>query len=180
MSKDFIIVMSVIAVGVTALVVVTLNPKPHRSHTREGATERIMEDLENAVKGFESEYSKLPDPGVAETTTESAEGRRLLAVLLGSADDSAVSANPRRIRFLSVIEKKTRHRGGLVSEGDGNPPALFDAWGEPFRICFRNSPSGRLSFTWQGQSVVLHEAALAIVSKGPDKVEGTADDLRSW
>lgn len=180
MSKDFIITMGLIAIGVTALVVVTSNPKPHGSHTREGGTERSMEDLENAVKGFESVYSKLPELGVAETTTDSAEGRRLLAILLSSADDSAVSENPRQIRFLSAMEKKGRNRGGLVSQGAGSPPALYDAWGEPFRIFLRKSPSDPLSFTWQGQSVVLHEAVLAIVSKGPDKVEGSADDLRSW
>lgn len=180
MSKDFMIIMGVIAAAMVALGVAGSNPAPHRSHTRVGMTERVIEELKTATRCFEEEYSRLPDPGVFEATTDSPEGRLLLVILLGSEREGDAVGNPRRIRFLGAVVKQRKERGGLVYETPGSFPGLYDAWGEPFHIFLREPTAKTLSFIWQGKTVELDATPIAIVSKGPDKIEGSADDLRSW
>ncbi len=129
----------------------------------------------SAVEQFYQEYSKLPEPGGNDFNTEGPAGRKLLDMLLGPG-------NPRGVHFLSVETGKTRKKGGLIYEsGMGSPVVgLFDAWGNPFRVILDDDFDEVLRFTYGGKPEVVHGRRVLVASKGPDGIEGTKDDVKSW
>ena len=131
--------------------------------------------LESAVLQFYQEYSKLPEPGGNDFNSEGLAGRKLLDILLGPG-------NPRGIPFLVAETGKHRKKGGLIFEsGIGSPVVgLFDAWGNPFRVILDDDYDEVIRFTYGGKPEVVHGHRVLVASKGPDGVEGTADDVKSW
>lgn len=129
----------------------------------------------SAVEQFYQEYSKLPEPGSDDFTTEDPVGRKLLGILLGPD-------NPGHVPFLTVATGKHRKKGGLIFvSGDSGPVVgLFDAWGNPFRVILDDDYDEVLRFTYGGKPEVVKGKRVLVASKGPDGVEGTADDLKSW
>jgi hypothetical protein len=129
----------------------------------------------SAVEVFYQEYSKLPEPGVNDFNTEDPAGRKLLDMLLGPG-------NPRGVPFLVVEMGKTRKKGGLIrgAGSGGSIVGLFDAWGNPFRVLLDDDYDGVIRFSYAGKPEVVHGRHVLVASKGPDGIEGTADDVKSW
>ncbi len=90
--------------------------------------------------------------------------------------------NPRGVPFLAVEMGKTRKKGGLIREsGIGSPVVgLFDAWGNPFRVLLDDDYDGLIRFTYGGKPEVVRGHRVLVASKGPDGIEGTKDDVKSW
>lgn len=129
----------------------------------------------SAVEQFHQEYSKLPEPDANDFNTEDAAGRKLLDMLLGPG-------NPRGVPFLVVETGKTRRKGGLIYESPNSKSVvgLFDAWGNPFRVILDDDYDEVIRFTYGGKPEVVKGKRVLVASKGPDGVEGTEDDLKSW
>lgn len=152
-------------------------------HDRRAIASKLNIDALNVgLHGFELEYGKLPDVGTYDLTTDNTAGRRLLAALLGREESDGRRMNPRKIPFLTLREGKTRKKGGLVylptpvSGLDG----LFDSWGNPYRVILLPSDDTSLAFSYGGRRVELSGKKFVIASRGPDGVEGTRDDLKTW
>jgi hypothetical protein len=129
----------------------------------------------SAVEVFYQEYSKLPEPGVNDFNTEDPAGRKLLDMLLGPG-------NPRGVPFLVVEMGKTRKKGGLIrgAGSGGSIVGLFDAWGNPFRVILDDDYDEVIRFTYGGKPEVVHGKRVLVASRGPDGIEGTGDDVKSW
>ena len=137
-------------------------------------TRTMVASTASAVDQFYEEYSKLPEPGGNDINTEDPAGRKLLQMLLGSG--------ARKPCLLVVETAKHRKKGGLIYEaGTGSPVVgLFDAWGNPFRVILDNDYDDLLRFTYGGKSEVVQGHRVLVASKGPDGIEGTKDDVKSW
>ncbi len=139
--------------------------------------------LQQAMERYHSEYSKLPDIGMSgdEMRTEGQAGIELLTVLLGKEETGDKMQNPRHIPFLNVTVSKNKKKGGLVYSSGPNPviEGLYDAWGNPFRVIVDSDLDGTLRFDCGGKPVTLKKAA-AVISPGPDGIEGIEEDVKSW
>ncbi len=135
----------------------------------------MIVSTESAVEQFYQEFSKLPEPGGNDFKTDDPAGRKLLDMLLGPG-------NPRGVTFLTVETGKHRKKGGLIFEsGMGSPVVgLFDNWGNPFRVILDDDYDEVIRFTYGGKPEVVHGHRVLVASKGPDGIEGTKDDVKSW
>ena len=149
--------------------------------------------VEAAFEQFFQEYGKVPSVGAGsgEIRTEGESGVQLLTILMGREVDGGAVQNSRRIPFLHVATGMDRKRGGLIYEpgvdhGVGIPEirrpvvGLFDAWGSPFRVILDDDYDKVIRFTYGGKPEVVHGRSVLVASKGPDGIEGTKDDVKSW
>lgn len=129
----------------------------------------------SAVDHYYQEYSKLPDAGANDFKTDDPAGLKLLEMLLGPA-------NPRHVPFLIVEIGKHRMKGGLIygSGSGGSIVGLYDAWGNPLRVMLDDDYDGVIRFIYGGKPEAVHGKLVLVASKGPDGIEGTADDVKSW
>ena len=181
MSKDFVVVMALIVGGVLALAMWNWQPDPN--HEKSALSRSMANDLNIAIDRFQTECGRIPDVGASDFTSDSPEGKLLLNLLLGREPEEARMQNPGRITFLNAHVNKRRSRGGLVYSGNdfgSEPEGLYDAWGEPFEVFLASQPSQPLAFHDGTQTVTLPNRVAAVLSKGPDKIRGTKDDLRTW
>jgi hypothetical protein len=139
---------------------------------------------EAAIVQFFQEYSKLPSVGAgsAEFRTEGEAGVQLLTILMGREVNGGSVQNSRHVPFLSVTTGEHRKRGGLIyrSVTGGSVVGLFDAWGNPFRVILDDDYDEVIRFTYGGKPEVVKGERVLVASKGPDGVEGTEDDVKSW
>lgn len=146
-----------------------------------------------AVEQYCEEYGKLPaaDLGSGEIRTEGESGVQLLTILMGREVDDGAMQNSRQIPFLNVALGKQRKRGGLIYEpgvehGVGSPGirrpivGLFDAWGNPFRVILDDDYDEVIRSTYGGKPELVKGKRVLVASKGPDGIEGTKDDVKSW
>ena len=83
--------------------------------------------LERAIENFHAEYGALPDVS-NHLTTDSADGVKLLVILLGIEPESDTVRNPRMIRFLNFLREGKNKRGGLIYNSTRTlPDGLYDA-----------------------------------------------------
>jgi general secretion pathway protein G len=135
--------------------------------------------IETAVNAFYTEYGALPDVG-DRVKTNKGEGTKLLEILLGLEGDTGKVQNPRNNKFLNVKETKTNSKGIRYSSSGRSVEGLWDDWGNPFVIELDTQYEERMRFNHGGKQVTLNGRRVAIYSAGPDKKEGTEDDIKSW
>lgn len=140
---------------------------------------RAITSLEQAVNAFYTEYGQLPDVG-SRVKTDSPEGIKLLAVLLGLEDPSGVVQNKRGINFLSVRSGSDRKNGLILSPDKRRPEGLYDRWGNPYTVFLDVKNEEKLHFEIAGRPVDLDGRRVAAISPGQDNKLGTPDDVTSW
>ncbi len=135
--------------------------------------------IESAVNNVYSEYGKIPDARVR-VTTDSAEGVKLLTILLGLEDKSSKQENPRDIKFLAVKEGWNR-KGGMIFDAKGRfPEGLFDPYGNPYTVILDTDIDEQLEFDIAGKPFHLKGRRAAVFSPGRDGKLGTSDDVKTW
>ncbi len=135
--------------------------------------------LVQAVDSFYSEYSRLPEVSSHDFTTLDPEGQRLLRALWGDERLSENMLSPRQISFLRLNEARNG-RGGMLFANDGRVIGLVDSWGNPYRVVLNRDAEIPLRFRYgDGTEEVLGRNVI-VASRGPDGVEGTKDDIKSW
>lgn len=134
--------------------------------------------LRSAVERFTSNYGHPPLVGKTEFLSDGPEASHLFEILQGLGANQ-ISQNPEEIRFLR-IERKMLDRKPWVFDSRDRIVGMRDAWGEPFEIFLSGQPPQPLVFHDGTQVVTLPNRVAAVLSKGPDKIRGTKDDLRTW
>ncbi len=135
--------------------------------------------ISSAVNSFYSEYNALPDVG-DRVRTDKGEGTKLLEILLGLEGDSGKVQNPRNNKFLNVKETKKMSDGLKYSSSGRSVEGLWDAWGNPFVVELDTQYEERMRFNLGGKQITLNGCKVAVYSAGPDKKEGTEDDIKTW
>ena len=144
------------------------------------ASQAIASDLELAINNFYTDTDELPKVGT-QVQTDSAEGIKLLEILLGLEDRKGKVQNFDSVKYLSVKETKTKSKGLLYNETGRSVIGLYDTWGNPFTVVLNPKPALEpLRFTVGGKEEILKGRKVAIYSPGADKKPGTADDVRTW
>lgn len=153
--------------------------------------------IETAVTNFFTEYGSMPYEGEEDTTveTDSADGKKLLTVLMGFEGTGTSVLNTRGVKFLSVREGKKRkvegeERGinGLIYSTDGKSvEGLFDPWGGGYKIRLDLGYNDQLDVQPKGagaQKKTLNGRRVAVWSDGADgvgsKTGKVADDVITW
>ena len=136
--------------------------------------------LESSANNFYLEYGAMPDVGAAEVDTASADGIRMLHILLGTESTTPPPQNTRSVKFLSA-RKGTGRKSGLIYDSSGTTlKGLFDPWGGSYTVLLDTDYDSILVFTIAGKAVKLTGRRAAVYSKGPDRIAGTADDVMTW
>ena len=139
----------------------------------------IATAIESAVNNFYTEYGKLPDVG-NRVTTNTAEGLKLLNILLGLDAKSDNALNSRAIKFLSVKEGKNKKNGLIYAANEKSVEGLYDPWGNPYTVVLDVDFDEHLQFNYGAKSVELQGRRVAVYSPGLDKKVGTSDDIKTW
>ena len=135
--------------------------------------------LESGIINFYTEYGDLPHVG-NQVSTDSPEGIKLLAILLGLERNAGNHENLRDIKLLNVKEGRDK-RNGLIYNATGTAiEGLYDPWGNPYNLVLGNRNEERLQFSIGTQTFDLKGRWTAVFSAGPDKKLGTNDDIRTW
>jgi hypothetical protein len=139
-------------------------------------TKAAMKSVEIAIKGYKTEYLRLPFPGATQPLADNApystttlDGRDLLEAL-----SIRTIKNPRGIRFWDAPPAKHSSGAGYLA-GLG----LKDPWGTEYQIILDYNNDGRISDPESSGGVIT--ADVLIYSAGPDKDISTwKDNVRSW
>lgn len=145
-----------------------------RLKTRPLAAKATMKGLEIAIKGYKTEYLRLPFPGPAQPTadnppysTDDADGNALLEVLL----DLNPVQNPRHIRFWNP-----GGGGGRYTPGTGLTDPLN---GKAYHLILDYDDDGRIADPEHPGATI--SADVILYSAGPDGDFTTwGDNVRSW
>lgn len=105
-------------------------------------------------------------------TTDSAQGIKLLNILLGQEASIVEHQNVRELRFLSVREGK-KHKDGLVFGHDGKTlEGLFDPWGNPYTVVLNTNNHEKLDFVLGRKNIQLEGATLPLFH--PERITNSA------
>ena len=141
--------------------------------------------IESAVNQFYIEYGTLPLEVNKDTTikTDSAEGAKLLTILLG-LETTAKPKNVRAVKFLNVREGKA-NKNGLIYSSDGKSvTGLFDPWGGGYNVTLDGNNDEQVTTAPAGGGgATLNGRRVAVWSDGADGVKGggfASDDVKTW
>lgn len=148
--------------------------------------------IETAVNNFFTEYGSMPSEGTTDVTveTDSADGKKLLTVLMGFEGTSGTVLNTRGVKFLSVKEgKKKGNKGanGLIYSTDGKSvEGLYDPWGGGYKVRLDLDYDEQVKVKPKGTGATeknLNGRRVAVWSDGADGVTTTgksSDDVVTW
>lgn len=150
---------------------------------REAKARAEMMGIVHAVKGYQTEYSRLPSsssPPPAEDNgegydTSAEEGRAILEILIGTTD------NPRNSRRIPFYEPPTSQSSGA---GYTQTTGLRDIWGtNGYMMTFDYDGDGKIDDPYSGTEPI--RAGVIVYSAGSDKKfalgeSGKTDDLKTW
>lgn len=131
-----------------------------------------VENLIRAVEQYEEEYSRLREIGEGDFGTSDRAGRQLLTMLIGDGRNGEAMRVPSFLQTAAEFSNIPIH--DRVKRG------WSDAWGNPFRVILDDDYDGVIRFTYGGKPEVVRGRHVLVASKGPDGIEGTGDDVKSW
>jgi prepilin-type N-terminal cleavage/methylation domain-containing protein len=158
---------------------------------RELQAKAVMKSLEIAIKGYKTEYLRMPssedtipneDNQAYDTADES--GRALMNVLLATGD--GVTRNPRQIHFWEPPPAKSGGVGYHPDEG------LRDPWGKQgYSMILDYGGDGRIANPYAGGSdgeadeltgdvIIYCAGANTIFEEGGSTSGKKSDDVKSW
>jgi prepilin-type N-terminal cleavage/methylation domain-containing protein len=127
----------------------------------QGKARTVVQGLATAMSAYYTEYAKWPNSGNGTLNTDA----NFLQLLQGSdITASSFQGNPRRISFFEA--KSDDIVGG----------ELRDPWNRTYRVRFDHDYDNIVADP-SGANV---RAGVLVWSAGPDGVDNTKDDLKSW
>ncbi len=151
---------------------------------------RTSFDLQRLVSGigaYHREYGRYPVPSNAQNSKVDQRMEftgELMDCLLGK---NVEGLNPRHVLFDDFLEG-IGNRPGLIGGGTEPQKPVLDRWGHPYIVVMDTNEDGKLDnpdarsailLVRQTASPTLDLGVLALC-RGPDGMEGTADDIPSW
>lgn len=154
-----------------------------------GPETRVKGELQNiviALKGYQTEYNRLPLELFPMDESKASEVRgQLLVCLMGKKQHPA---NPRDISFLEA--KPARNGKGGIDIREGGMPVFVDPWGHPYLVVIDKNGDGEIPNPARGQRIgkgrdVVEPDFLPLevtaFSAGPDGNPDTwEDNIVSW
>ena len=134
-------------------------------------------NVKSAIGAYFTEYRKYPVPHTETMEEGYLSDEMIMNVLVSGPTD----LNPREIVFFSGRKAQPLEGDGSgefvngLSVENGNTK-LWDPWGNLYRISIDLNNDGKV----KGPEGIDTQNSIAVWSPGPDGVDGTADDARSW
>lgn len=151
-----------------------------REHRRVASARSDLRAIERALARYARDHGRWPTPATAAGEDARFGARRanaeLMRALLGQSHiaEGAPATNPRKKTAYLAIPVRTHGRSGLDARGE-----FVDPWGEPYQIAL-DTDYDNVIVLKDAPFLELPDRQIAIWSKGPDRVSGTRDDIRSW
>ena len=175
---ELLVVISIVVV-LAALSFAAVNGAMTKTKTTRGKS--YATNLASAVEAFYSTENFLPDIGNGPVSTDSAEGVRLLRVLLAQEANTGDVMNSRRTIYLDVKESTGRTDGIFYGTTGGDTvQGMFDPFGNPYFVVLNTEYDRSLQFSMGGQQYILRGENVAVYSAGADRIEGTKDDITTF
>lgn len=180
---ELLVVIGIIAVLASLAFPVTQSVLQRANRVKAQAT---VKDIQVAITNYITEYNRLPQQGNSEAPVLTDQSNNLVSVLMGEESASGPnSLNPRGIVFLNVNMARN-NRGGLVD--NGGQLSLLDNWGSPYHVIMDGNYDNRIpnpDLQNQDQNITrgappFLRTRVAVFSLGPDRQQGTRDDIVSW
>lgn len=155
---------------------------------RELQAKTAMKGLEIAIKGYKTEYLRLPSAEASAVTEDNSDGydtgdstgMALLDVLM--ATDTI--KNPRQIHFYDPPPAKSGAAGYSAETG------LRDPWGQGYKVILDYGSDGKVANPYAGAvsgeseelvtDVIIYCAGANKIFEEGGSTAGKLDDLRSW
>jgi hypothetical protein len=130
--------------------------------------------LELAIKGYKTEYDKLPNLGLSDEGQFVESSGPILDILM--AVDRV--KNPREVRFYDPPSASKGGKVGGITAANGQVVVL-DLWGNPYRLHFDWNGDGQIANPKDTTSNL--PASVVIYSAGPDRNHSTwNDNIHNW
>ncbi|MEO0415354.1 MAG: hypothetical protein AAF226_10425 [Verrucomicrobiota bacterium] len=175
MKKALLIVGCVIAVLLLiGILVMPIGAKTAIEAAKTAAAKTDANNLRVSVLSFLAEYRSFPFEVEPEKQIKSEP--YLMNILMAT---KASEENPREIVFYSGRPARVEAGApvhGVHSDGADNY-SLYDPWGSLFRVVFDSDDDNRIAHPFSGASI---GARVLVWSPGPDGIDGTDDDVKSW
>ena len=165
---------------------------------REVQAKTDLQNLVIAIKGYQTEYNRLPTDGTTSPTSDTEisleEGNTFLKVLMKPKDGATSTSNPRQIGFLEVKPAKGG-AGGLTEQGAYVDPFSKPSQPHPYNVALDYDGDGSVKTPskLEGKPVTAGSSEMEPQSIGTEVIawsygyKGTGDDtpdpgtaLKSW
>ena len=145
------------------------------AQARDLQTKATIKGLELAIRGYQTEYNKLPEIGTTDEATFVESKGPLLDII--TATDA--SKNPRGIQFYDPPMPTKSGKGGGISDSSGKLLEVRDPFGSPYRLHFDWNDDGKIPDPEHPGSDI--PAKVIIYSAGSDLDYNTwKDNVTSW
>lgn len=144
---------------------------------------RTIQDVSAIERAVESYHSELGHRPVPDGVSPKPGGSSLLTTQWDGLDflNRLNGENPRNIRFMDLRESSHRSQGGAILDKNGRKiVALYDGWGNPYRIILDTQGDGVLVAGRGSVKDRITGKHCIIFSAGKDRELGTEDDFLSW
>ncbi len=158
----------------------------------ERSTTKFAVEVAGAINSFYSTYGSFPIGGSDVDWVGDTSNKSTFVAILTAASVASRSANPKSINYLDGFKQAKRSarpgawEDGIDYETKAEEPAIYDWWGQPFKVIMDTNGDGAIANPILSQSAKIFRGKKALVySTGPPNRDGSPNSdeskwLTSW